>query len=135
VFSEFGFGCPTCKKQIIEEEPTEIKAVVYFYGKSKLIDSLLYIGFVTSRTENNIPLTTEFMEVRPNPVQDKVTIKTSKDISEIRIFNIQGALITAFKQPCSNVTWDTISLPNGAYIIRTYKNYVTVQSKVVYLQK
>jgi hypothetical protein len=84
--------------------------------------------------ESSLNATAETFTVYPNPASDQITISSSDEFEEIRIYHVSGKLI--YK---SDLSWSrefvigTSTFPAGAYIVSTLKNNNVVASKRMFV--
>ena len=56
----------------------------------------------------------------PNPVNETLTIniENSADITDLRIINLAGQVVSVIKQVEDSMTYNAIDLDNGIYLLR-----------------
>lgn len=84
--------------------------------------------------ESSLDASTETFNLYPNPASDQITISSSDEFEEIRIYHLSGKLI--YK---SDAAWSsefvigTSTFPAGAYLVSTLKNNNVVASKRMFV--
>lgn len=73
----------------------------------------------------------EGFAVYPNPFNSSITISSAEVITNVNVYNLQGALIMSTVTDGTTVTLDLGSLDAGAYIIQSVTDAKTYNHKVV----
>ncbi|MHA7842493.1 MAG: T9SS type A sorting domain-containing protein [Winogradskyella sp.] len=76
---------------------------------------------------NNVSLNTNSVKLYPNPVSDRLFIKSTEQIEGISIYNINGQLIKQTIETTNGI--DVSVLPSGLYMIEIKTNNNTINQK------
>ncbi len=82
------------------------------------------INDVDNRTVNTL-------EIWPNPVQHRISIKGGSELRNITIFNVSGTAVLRISNPVEPVTIDVSGLPDGFYLIKAEENHRVVMGKFI----
>jgi hypothetical protein len=124
----------TFKRLATQSAYDTFPATIYFYQGNTLLDSLKYIGLLSS-TERSLLINNNPFYITPNP-STNVThiILGSTNIRMLNIYNIRGALLVSFRKPSQEMNWNTNGCPSGPYIIKSFDKHGT-QSRIIFLEK
>lgn len=82
---------------------------------------------------NSTDLQSEFLEIYPNPVSDKLTISslTTNEIKKIVIKDYLGQTAIQFKKPSINPNFDISLLANGIYFVEIETGNSKITKKII----
>lgn len=102
-----------------DEQP--YNGVTYYRLKLKHVSgSITYSNMVSAATKT----TDAVMQVYPNPVKDKVTVKVNTQAinTMVDVVNVSGVIVKQFKLTAAQTTVDLSALPAGMYTLRYLYN-------------
>lgn len=78
--------------------------------------------------DDETAMNAHFVQVFPNPVRDRITLKSEKEIQSVDIYNGYGQLYKSFSCSSNNFTANTSALVPGIYLlkIKSVKNKIDV---------
>lgn len=123
LWQNYNAGLPAMRVDMIDLRASDNTILAATHGQG------LYIGEYFQQTEDesevlgideNIYLEDK-MQFYPNPVKDILNITNNSNVTNVRIFNIQGKLVFSSKID-SNHSINVNSLANGTFVINGYNN-------------
>lgn len=86
---------------------------------------------VDSSLSVNTINTPDFIQISPNPVINKVSINTEKEMSKVEVISITGKLILSQYVAGNNTTIMTDNIHQGVYLINIYQNDGSIITKKI----
>jgi len=87
--------------------------------------------FYTNVTSVNDLVAKTTVKTYPNPVSDVLIINSDDDISNLRIFNINGQLVMSINPASKEATIDVSNFANGVYFVHVLSNDKNTVQKIV----
>jgi hypothetical protein len=95
------------------------------YGDSSVTYYKTVVGIKENRTHEDL------LTVYPNPGKGVFTIGNAKDITLLKVYNIQGTEVFKTKVESENTSIDLSHLPAGMYFIRVNRGNTPIIHKVI----
>ena len=127
-------------EQIFIENPVAGQTYTFQVShKGNLVNGNQYYALVINGVESNMNTIdvdlTNSIQIYPNPVMDKLNIKTSKNLKnvQIRIFDIMGqsAYLNTFNTLDKTMSIDLNHLPAGAYMVHIKSDEGIMTKKII----
>lgn len=83
-----------------------------------------HVSIIEKTTESEI-------NIYPNPADEMITISSSSSISQVKLINLSGQVLTEMESDKQEYQLNTSSLPNGIYIIEALVNDRIIRKKFV----
>lgn len=134
--SDLDFGSTTVAFKIADSANTLKIKVTFKNGASSenfILDDVNVFGEKSTLSNENNSLTK--FTLHPNPTKDNFTIKTSKQIKEVKIYTINGRLVYSKTKVNSNdYSMSTSNFSNGIYLVKIVSEDANESTKKLIIQ-
>src|SRR5690606_16378954 len=103
-------------------------------GNLRIYNGLIDIGayeYQGSMSISDIKESEREVLLYPNPVDKTLYILGEKEISHLKILNIQGKKIAEYTPSSNNISIQTSQLKSGIYLVKIYFEGITVTRKII----